>query len=227
MVTNLLGLKEPGYKREDFALVGGINYLPNVLIVNTASSKAKTLQELVEFGKANPGVLTFGTNGPQSSPNLMSRRFDALSKIGWREVPYKGAAQVMQDMLGGRIDAFFGLPSTGMGVLGNPNMAIFAITDSKRLASLPSVPTFTELGYRDLDDIQIGGIWVPAATPKPVMQKLRAALAEILKSAEFAAQLEKIGALVYSGTPEEFERVVQNIEEKYRADFKAFDIAPE
>jgi tripartite-type tricarboxylate transporter receptor subunit TctC len=59
------------------------------------------------------------------------------------------------------------------------------------------------------------------------MQKLRAALAEILKSAEFAAQLEKIGALVYSGTPEEFERVVQNIEEKYRADFKAFDIAPE
>ncbi len=82
-----LGLKEPGYKQEDFVLVGGINYLPNVLIVNTASSKAKTLQKLVEFGKAHQGVLTFGTNGPQSSPNLMSRRFDALSKIGWREVP--------------------------------------------------------------------------------------------------------------------------------------------
>lgn len=227
MVTNLLGLKEPGYKWEDFALVGGINYLPNVLIVNTASSGAKTLPELVAFGKAHPGELTFGTNGPQSSPNLMARRFAAISGIGWREVPYKGAAQVVQDMLGGRIDAFFGLPSTGMGVLGNSNMAILAVTDVRRLPSLPDVPTFVELGYPALDDIQIGGIWVPAATSKPVIEKLRTALAETLKSGEFKAQLEKIGALIYTGTPEEFDRVVLNIESKYRADFQAFDIAPE
>lgn len=227
LVTNLLGLKEPGYKREDLTLVGGINYLPNVLIVNTASSKAKSLKELVEFGKANPGTLTFGTNGPQSSPNLMARRFDAMSKIGWREIPYKGAAQVVQDMLGGRTDAFFGLPSTAMGVLGNPDIAVIAVTDTKRLPSLPDVPTFTELGFPALDDIQIGGIWVPAATPKPVVEKLRVALAETLKSEEFKAKLEQIGALVYSGTLDEFEGIVSNIEAKYRADFRAFNISPE
>lgn len=65
------------------------------------------------------------------------------------------------------------------------------------------------------------------ATPKPIVNKLRSALAETLRSPEFRAQLEKIGALVYTGSPEEFDKVVRGIEAKYRADFQAFDIAPE
>ncbi len=104
-------------------------------------SRSKSLLSLEE---ANPGTLTFASNGPQSSPTLMSRRLDLASKIGWREIPYKGSAQIMQDMMGGRVDTFFGLPSTALGAINQPNIVVLAVTDTKRFISLPDVPTFTE-----------------------------------------------------------------------------------
>lgn len=227
LATNLHGLKEPGYTWDDFALVGGITYAPAVLIANTASSKAKTLKDLIEFGKANPGTLTYASNGPQSSPTLMSRRLDLASQIGWREVPYKGSAQIMQDMVGGRVDTFFGLPSTALAAINQPNIAVLAVTDTKRFQSLPDVPTFTELGYSTVDDIYMSGIWVPAATPKPIIDKLTAALAETLKSAPFRERLEKTGNLPYPGTPAEFDAAIHKIEASYRDDFKRFNIEPQ
>lgn len=227
MATNLHGLKEPGYTWDDFTLVGGITYAPAVLIANSTSSKAKTLKDLIAFGKANPGTLTFASNGPQSSPTLMSRRLDLASQIGWREVPYKGSAQIMQDMVGGRVDTFFGLPSTALAAINQPNIVILGVTDTKRFASLPGVPTFTEQGYPTIDDVYMSGIWVPAATPKPIVEKLTAALAETLKSAQFRERLEKTGNLPYPGTPAEFDDAIHKIEASYRDDFKRFNIEPQ
>jgi tripartite-type tricarboxylate transporter receptor subunit TctC len=227
MATNLIGLKEPGYTWDDFTLIGGITYAPAVLIANTASSKAKTLKELIAFGKANPGTLTFASNGPQSSPTLMSRRLDLASNIGWREIPYKGSAQIMQDMMGGRVDTFFGLPSTALAAVNQPDIAILAVTDTKRFLSLPNVPTFAEQGFPTIDDVYMSGIWVAATTPKPVQEKLRLALTETLKSPGFKERLEKTGNLLYSGTPAEFDAAMKKVEASYRDDFKRFSIEPQ
>jgi tripartite-type tricarboxylate transporter receptor subunit TctC len=225
MAVNLHGMKDPGYKWEDFAVIGGANYSPLMLIMNTASSKGKTLKEVIEFGKANPDKLTFATNGSQSVNNLISRRLDSASGIGWRELPYRGSAQIMQDLLAGNVDAFFGLPSTALTVQGQPNIAIIAVSDEKRMEMFPTVETFREAGYPMIDDLTAAGIWVPAATPKPVLEKLRAALAETVRLPEFKERIEKTGSLVYARSWEDFDAANRKSADQYGADFKRLGIA--
>lgn len=93
MATNLVGMKDPGYKLSDFEAVGGVAYAPYVMFVNTASSKTKNLKEIIDYGRAKPGKLTFASLGPGSSPGLVAERLNGLSGIGYRDVPYKGEGQ--------------------------------------------------------------------------------------------------------------------------------------
>lgn len=228
MAANLSAMKDPGYTWKDFAIVGGFAYAPFVMVANTASSGAKTLKEFVEWGKANPGKLTYGSLGPSSPPNLVAQRFNSLSKIGYREVPYKGAAQVMQDLLSGNVNVYFGNPSTGISLQGQPNIAVFGIADKQRSAFLPNTPTFAEQGYAEVMDVSIAGIWAPAATPKPVLDKLKKAMADAMKLPEIKAGLDKAGQTLYTNvTPEQFQASIEKDGEMYRDDFKRLGIQPE
>lgn len=227
MASNLSAMKDPGYAWKDFAIVGGFAYAPFAMIVNTASSKAKNLKEFVEFGKANPGKLTYGSLGPSSPPNLVAQRFNSLSKIGYREIPYKGAAQVTQDFLSGNVDVYFGNPSTGITLQGQPNIAVFGIADKKRSPMLPNTPTFAEQGYPEVMDVSVSGIWAPAGTPKPVLDKLKKAMAEAMKLPEMKVGVEKVGQTLYTITPEEFQAAIEKDGEMYREDFKRLGIQPE
>lgn len=226
MAVNLHGMKEPGYAWDDFIVVGGLAYAPLVLVANTASSKAKSLKDMVEFGKANPGQLKFASIGPQSLNNLVAQKFGQLSGIAWREVPYKGSPQVMQDLVSGNVDAFFGLPSTALAVMSQPNIAVLGVSDKTRSAQLPNVPTFIESGYPALDDTSVAGIWAPAGTPKPVIDRLRKAMAEAMKSTGIKAQIEKTGNFLYEGTPEQFDREMRKTSDEYGDAFKRLGIEP-
>lgn len=224
MAVNLHGMKEPGYTWDDFAIIGGLAYAPLVLVANTASSKAKSLKEMVEFGKANPGQLKFASIGPQSLNNLVAQKFNQLSGIAWREVPYKGSPQVMQDLVNGNVDAFFGLPSTALAVMSQPNIAVLGLSDKTRNSQLPDVPTFIETGFPALDDTSVAGIWAPAGTPKPIVDKLRKTMAEAMKTKEIKAQIEKTGNLLYEGTPEQFDSEIRKTSDEYGAAFKRLGI---
>lgn len=227
MGANIYSMKDAGYKWSDFAAIGGVAYSPWVIIVNTASSKAKTLQDFIAFGKANPGKLTYATNGSHSVNNLMAHRLNEISQIGWREVPYKGGAQVTQDMISGNVDAFFGVTITGAAIANQPNIAILAISDALRSPDLPNVPTFKELGFSRLNDLATYGIWAPAGTPKPVLDKLRNAVAEARKPAEFKAQLTKLGMNLYDRNVDEFDVEIRAAGDVYGEDFKKLGIEPE
>jgi tripartite-type tricarboxylate transporter receptor subunit TctC len=226
MAVNLHGMKEPGYAWDDFAMIGGLAYAPLVLVTNTASSKAKSLKDMVAFGKANPGQLKFASIGPQSLNNLVAQKFNQLSGIAWREVPYKGSPQVMQDLVSGNVDAFFGLPSTALAVMSQPNIAVLGLSDKMRNSQLPNVPTFIEAGFPALDDTSVAGIWAPAGTPKPVIDRLRKAMAEAMKSKDIKAQIEKTGNLLYKGTPEQFDREIRKTSDEYGVAFKRLGIEP-
>lgn len=226
MAVNLHGMKEPGYSWDDFAIIGGLAYAPLVLVANTASSKAKSLKDMVAFGKANPGQLKFASIGPQSLNNLVAQKFGQLSGIAWREVPYKGSPQVMQDLVSGNIDAFFGLPSTALAVMSQPNIAVLGLSDKTRNSQLPNVPTFVETGYPALDDTSVAGIWAPAGTPKPVVDRLRKAMAEAMKANDIKSQIEKTGNFLYGGTPEQFDSEIRKTSDEYGAAFKRLGIEP-
>jgi tripartite-type tricarboxylate transporter receptor subunit TctC len=227
MAANLAGMKEPGYKWDDFVMIGGLAYAPMALVVNTASSKAKSLKELVEYGKANPGKLNYASFGPQSVANLAAQRFAALSGIGWKEVPYKGAPQIVQDIMNGNVDAYFGLTTVASSVGNQPNVMVMAFSDKKRAAALKDVPTFAEVGYPDLADFTVAGVWAPAGTPKPIVDKLKKALEDAKSVAKLREQGEKTGNLIYEGTAEQFDADVRKAAAQYAADFKKLGIDPE
>ncbi len=227
MAANLSAMREPGYAWSDFAVVGGFAYAPFIMIVNTQSSGAKNLKEFVEYGKANPGKLTYGSLGSSSPPNLVAQRFNSLSKIDYREVPYKGAAQVQQDLLSGNVNVYFGNPSTGISLQGQPNIAVFGIADTKRNALLPNTPTFAEQGYPGVMDVSVAGVWAPAATPKPVLDALKKAMADAMKLPEMKVGIDKAGQTLYNITPEQFQAAIEKDGEMYKGDFKRLNIEPQ
>lgn len=227
MAMNLYGLKDPGYRWDDFVLVGSMSYGPLVLVANTASSKAKTLKEFIAYGKANPGKLTFATLGPQSIQNAASERLNALTGIGWRQIPYKGVDQVMPDILNGTVDAYFFVPNTALQVINQPNIVALGVTDKRRMALMPNVPTFVEGGYPAINDYALTGVWAPAGTPKPILDKLRAAMTKAMNSKETKELIEKTGSVVYVESPEQFDAEIRKQTDQYTEDFKRLGIQPE
>jgi tripartite-type tricarboxylate transporter receptor subunit TctC len=227
MAMNLPGLKEPGYQWDDFVLVGAMSYGPLVLVVNTASSKAKNLKEFIAYGKANPGKLTFATLGPQSIQNAASERLNDLTKIGWRQIPYKGVDQVMPDILNGTVDAYFFVPNTATQVLNQPNMLGLGVTDKRRMDLMPNVPTFIEAGIPAINDYALTGVWAPAGTPQPILDKLRAVMTEVMKAKDTKDLIEKTGSVVYLESREQFDAEIRKQTEQYTDDFKKLGIQPE
>lgn len=227
MATNLVGMKDPGYKWSDFEAVGGVAYAPYVMFVNTSSSKAKSLKELIDYGKANPGKLTFASLGPGSSPGLVAERLDGLSGIGYRDVPYKGGGPAMTDLVGGVVDVYFPLANAAAALVGQPNMVVFAVTGDKRSELLPNVPTFAELGYPQMADVLYGGMWAAAATPKPILDKLRKALADTLKDPAFVAALKKASQAPYEGDHNQFFATMRSIEAVTREDYRKLKLEPQ
>lgn len=227
MAMNLYGLKEPGYQWDDFTLVSGMSYGPLVLIVNTASSKAKTLQEFIAYGKANPGKLTFATLGPQSIQNVASERLHSLTGIGWRQIPYKGVDQVMPDIINGTVDAYFFVPNTGVQILNQPNIAALAVTDKRRMELMPTVPTFAEAGYPAINDYALAGVWAPTGTPQPVVDKLRSTMTNVMRTREMKELIEKTGYLIYMEPWQQFDTDIRKQTDQYTEDFKRLGIQPE
>jgi tripartite-type tricarboxylate transporter receptor subunit TctC len=228
IASNLFGLKNPGYALSDFEVVGGVGYAPFILMVNTTSTKAKTLKDFIDYGKAHPGKLTYASLGPGSTPMLVASRLDELSHVGYREIPYKGAAPALQDVLGGQVDAYFALPSGATaGTLKMPNMAALGITGKARSEQLPDVPTFAEQGYPGVTDVSIAGVWVNAKAPKPVLEKLRKALADGMKDTKLQETLKGSGQSYYTGSPTQFMSDMRNFETLFRNDFRKLGIAAE
>lgn len=226
MASNLVGMKEPGYKWSDFESLGGIAYAPYLMVVNTTSSSAKTLKEFVDYGKNNRRKLNYASLGPGSSPMIVAERFNALSGTGYVEVPYKGGAQALVDVIGGNVDLYFSVANASSVALGQSKVAILAITGDKRSEQLPNVPTFGEQGYPAMKDVNLGGLWVASATPKPILEKLRKALADTIKQPETVAALKRAGQSPYSGNHEQFDKDMQAFEATAREDYKKFKLEP-
>ena len=227
MATNLVAMKDPGYKWSEFESVGGVAYAPYVMFVNTSSSKAKTLKEFIDYGKSNPGKLTFASLGPGRSPGIVAERFNSLTGIGYRDIPYKGGAPAMTDLVGGTVDVYYPLANAAAALADRPNMTIFAVTGAKRSEVLPNVPTFAELGYPQMSDLLYGGMWIAAATPKPILDKLRKALADTVKDPAFVATLKAAGLAPYEGDHATFFATMREIEAITREDYKKFKLNPQ
>ena len=187
----------------DFAPVTLIAYAPNILVVNP-SVPARNVKELIQYAKANPGKLTYGSPGIGSSLHLIGELMKREAGIEISHVPYKGTTQAMQDLLGGQISMMFGSLPTLMPQVKAGKLRALAVTTAKRTPAAPELPTLAESGLKSLDVPSWYGALVPAKTPKEVIQKIHADIAAILNTGEVKQVLEAQGLYPVANRPDEF-----------------------
>lgn len=209
--TNMSVYKDLRYDtRKDLSHIIKLMASPSILVVHP-SVPAKTVQELVELAKQNPGKYTFASSGMGGSPHLAGEMLKLRTNIDLLHVPYKGATPALMDVLSGNVDMGF---KTSLGVAqylgGEERLRPLAVTASKRLADLPDVPTMEEAGIADFYVQSWNGLSAPKGTPVEIIEYLNATVNEILQQPEVKERLASLGAEGGSGTAQEFEQFVSD-----------------
>ena len=193
---------------KDFAPVAMVANVPNVLVVR-ASLPVKSVPELVALAKSKPAALNYGSVGNGSQPHLAAETFKQMAGVNFTHIPYKGAAPAITDLLAEQIDlAFLNAPPL-LQHIQSGKLTALAVTTMKRARQLPDVPTLDELGLRGFDVATWYGITAPAATPKPVVEKLTAVISKVLTSSDVVAKLTSQGAEIFLLPPKEFADYLQ------------------
>ncbi|MBB3951918.1 Bug family tripartite tricarboxylate transporter substrate binding protein [Aureimonas jatrophae] len=182
---------------------------PLVLVVSK-NSPYKTFADLVAYGKAHPGELTYGSAGNGSASHLATELFLSQAGLEAVHVPYKGAGPALNDMLGGRGDFMVTTLPSVLGLMNSGDMVPLAVTTTERVASLKDVPTIAESGYPDYVSAAWYGFAVPKGTPAPIVEKLRTATVEALASPTVKERLEAEGAVIVGDTPQEFAAMMKS-----------------
>lgn len=198
---------------KDFAPITLTSIVPQILVVSPALP-IKTVPELIAYAKANPGKLTFSSAGNGSSNHLSGELFNSMAGIKMRHVPYKGDTPAMTDVMGGTIDVMFPTAIAAMPHVKSGKLRAIAVSGSKRIASLPDVPTVGE-SVPGFEAVSWGGVMAPAGTPPAVIARLNKEINAILKMPDVAAKLENLGADVVGSTPEEFGAYVKSEIQKW------------
>jgi len=198
---NPLITKVPYDVARDFLPVTMVASAATVLIVNPGVP-ARSLLELVELARAKPGTINFGTAGPGTLGHLGGEMMKRLAKIDIIHVPYKGGVLAIQDVLGGHVQFMFADPQPVLQHIRAGKARPLAVTSAKRLLVVPEVPTFAEAGLPGFIAENWWGIYLPAGTPKTIVDKLNADLAKAMGSADLKQRFEEMAVEATSGTPE-------------------------
>lgn len=181
--------KDVGFTTEEITGVYMFHYTPDAIVV-TADSPFKTLQDLIDYAKANPGKVTFSGSGKGTANHLAQVRFDKMAGIKTTYVPFKGTGKAVAALLGDQVRAEWGY--TSVGAQHEDKVRMLAVAMEKRHPRFPDVPTFKELGF-DLVSGAYRGIAVPESTPEDVRVKLSEMIAAINADPEFRRRMENDG----------------------------------
>jgi tripartite-type tricarboxylate transporter receptor subunit TctC len=178
---------------------------PSILITRP-DFPANTVGELVGYVKAHQGKVTFASPGSSTLNRLEMEVFKKDAGLDMVHVPYKGgAAPAVTDVLGGHVDMMFTTMSSAMELVRDKKVKALAVTTRERIVNLQDIPTMYELGWTNLVTSSWQGVLVPSGTPRPIVEKLRAAIAKVLADPEIQARMLRSGAIaVTSKSPEEF-----------------------
>jgi len=193
---------------KDFEPITNVASVANVLLV-APDMPAKTLAELIALAKAQAGKLSFASNSVGSSNHLSGELLKTMAKIDMFHVPYKSATGAAIDLMGGRVSMMFDNMTTAVPQVKAGKLRAIAVTGERRVAALPEVPTMVESGLPGFVVTPWWGVFAPAGTPKPVIDRLHRDIVAVLRMPEvrefFAAQ----GTDVIANSPEEFARYVK------------------
>jgi tripartite-type tricarboxylate transporter receptor subunit TctC len=194
---------------KDFAGVTPLASLPNVLVV--APSKGfKTVGDLVKKARANPGVLNYGSAGNGSATHMNAEIFRLSAKFDAQHVPYKGTPEAMTETATGRIDFFFAPMSSALPMIKDGRLVALAVGTAQRSPLLPDVPTTLEAGFPQSDYVFWVAMLAPAATPRPIIDRLNAEALKALALPEIKEKLVVLGAEPMPMTPAAFDAFLKS-----------------
>ncbi len=200
--------------QKDLAPVSTVALVPNVLVINP-NVAAKTTKELLALAKANPGKLTYGSNGNGTGQHLIGAQFEAMGGVELLHIPYKGSGPLTTDLLGGQITMSFDTITPVLSHIKAGKLRALAVTTAKRSPALPDVPTLDESGLKGFDLGTWFGILVPANTPRDVVTRLNAEVVKIVNAPDFKKKMEDIGAEPIGNTPEQMAKQIKDDTERF------------
>src|SRR5882724_1369024 len=208
LIINPLIGKVPYDTVRDFAPVTVMARAPNALVAHP-SLPARSVKELIELARSQPGKVNYGSGGNGSTPHLAGAMFAAMAGIALTHVPYKGTAPATADLIGGQVQiAFLGIP-TVLPHVKSGKLRVLAVTGRSRSLELPGVSTVDEAGVPGYELSPWYGLLAPAGVPSEIVARLAAEVTKIVRAAEIRDKLAVQGAEVAGGTPEEFTAVLQ------------------
>lgn len=205
VVNQYIYPKLPYDTKKDFApiILGG--QTPNLLLVR-ADSPIKSMADLIANAKANPGKLNYASAGNGTSLHLAMEYFKSVTGTDMNQIPYKGSAPMVTDLLGGQVDVMFDNLPNALPHVKAGKMRALAVTTPKRLAAVPDVPTVAEQGYPGFEVAVWYGLAAPKGTPKPILDKLNAELQKALESDDVKAIFAAQGVEVLGGSVADFNK---------------------
>jgi tripartite-type tricarboxylate transporter receptor subunit TctC len=180
-----------------------------LILVAHPSLGAKNLTELIALAKAGSRPLPYGTSGTGGTPHLAGELLRQRTGIALEHIPYKGGGQAITDVLGGQIPLVFTAIATARQYVRNARLVALGVPGAKRSAALPEVPTFMESGLADFDVASWVGIFTPAKTPRPVVDRLQREIAAVLRTPLVQERYAALGIEPVGNTPEEFSAQVR------------------
>jgi tripartite-type tricarboxylate transporter receptor subunit TctC len=189
---------------KDFAPVSLTGRFALILAVNPSTMPAKSVAEFVDAAKRQPGKIDYGAPGPGSPIHLAMEFFKQRAGIVMTPIPYKGGADALSDLIGGRIPALFPDIATALPQIRAGKIRALAVASGKRVAALPELPTVGESGYPGFEAWAWQGFVAPAGTPRPVLMKLNSEFAKTMADALIKQRLSESGFEPQTSTPEEF-----------------------
>ena len=201
--------KLPFDTEKDFAAVTPISSTPNVLVISPAKG-LKSLKDLLTAARAKPGSMNFASAGQGSATHLNAEKFKLAAKIDAQNIPFKGSAEAVTEVVAGRVDYYFSPIAPVIGQIRNGQLLPLAVGSPKRAAALPEVPTTAEAGVPGSEFNFWIGMFVPARTPKDIVERLNAEVVKALNTPEVKERFAALGADAWTLKPGEFETYIRD-----------------
>jgi tripartite-type tricarboxylate transporter receptor subunit TctC len=200
--------------KRNFLPVTSISMTPLVLEVHP-TLPAKNLKEFLDLARKDPGKLTLASPGAGTTNHLLSELMQSTLGLEWLTVHYRGNAPAINDLIGGQVQFALDQISVGLPYIKSGMVRALAVTGSHRASWIPDVPTFAELGYKELDGQTFTGLFLPAGTPAEIVTRLHDTVATILKDPAIIEKFNVLGAEAVAMTPAEFTAYLEREDAKW------------
>ena len=186
-----------------------LTHVVPLVLVTAPSFPAKTVKDIVAYGKAHPGELSFASSGSGGAPHFSGELFKSLAGLDMTHIPYKGSTLAHPDLISGRVSLMFDTVAATNVQIKAGRLKAYAVTTDKRSSTLPDVPTMQEAGIAGYDTSTWGGLLAPAGTPKAVVDRINAEVVRILAMPDVRKTLQDNGIEPGGGSPAQFGSFIQ------------------